>query len=156
MTFYNTKRLHGTLNYRTPDLLSTKSPLLNYQHIILQERSIPVRRIFGDLNKKEPSWGFSCTWTHSISKWSSPKQPDEVLSLCRKVEGLKSPQRPKAVRLSEAAANSIGVTEEREMARIEIATLACRYHQLEQDIEWWAISFLTPRQRAKPLIYQHL
>lgn len=63
------------------------------------------------------------------------KQPDEVLSLYRKVEGLKSPQKPKAVRLIEVASSSIGVTEGREMARIEIATLVRRYHQLEQDIE---------------------
>ncbi len=63
------------------------------------------------------------------------KHPDEVLSLYRKVEGLKSPQRPKAVRLIEVVANSIGVTEEREMARIEIATLVRRYHQLDQEIE---------------------
>lgn len=63
------------------------------------------------------------------------KQPDEVLSLYRKVKGLKSPQRPKATRLIEVAANSIGVTEGRKMARFEIATLVRRYHQLEQDIE---------------------
>ncbi|KAF0821174.1 IS110 family transposase, partial [Cytobacillus firmus] len=63
------------------------------------------------------------------------KQPDEVLSLYREVEGFKSPQRPKAIRIIEVAANSIGVTEGREMARIEIATLVRRYHQLEQDIE---------------------
>jgi transposase len=63
------------------------------------------------------------------------KQPDEVLTLYRKVEGLKSPQRPKALRLIEVAVNSIGVTEGLEMARIEIATLVRRYHQLEQDIE---------------------
>ncbi|MFY2158636.1 IS110 family transposase, partial [Cytobacillus firmus] len=44
-------------------------------------------------------------------------------------------QRPKAIRIIEVAANSIGVTEGREMARIEIATLVRRYHQLEQDIE---------------------
>lgn len=63
------------------------------------------------------------------------KQPDEVLAQYRQVEGLKSPQRPKAVRLIEVASNSIGVTEGREMARIEIATLVRRYHQLEQEIE---------------------
>lgn len=63
------------------------------------------------------------------------KQPDEVLALYRKVEGLKSPQRPKAVRLIEVASDSIGVTEGREMARIEIATLVRRYHQLDQEIE---------------------
>ncbi|WEZ07918.1 IS110 family transposase [Priestia flexa] len=63
------------------------------------------------------------------------KQPDKILTLYRKVEGLKSPQRPKAIRLIEVAANSIGVTEGHEMARIEITTLVRRYHQLEQDIE---------------------
>ena len=63
------------------------------------------------------------------------KQPDEVLSLYREVEGLKSPQRPKAMQIIEVAANSIGVTEGREMARLEIATLVRRYHQLENDIE---------------------
>ncbi|UYZ21708.1 IS110 family transposase [Mesobacillus jeotgali] len=63
------------------------------------------------------------------------KQPDEILTLYRKAEGLKSPQRPKALRLMEVAANSIGITEGREMARIEIATLVRRFHQLEKDIE---------------------
>ncbi|OIK13474.1 IS110 family transposase [Bacillus sp. MUM 13] len=63
------------------------------------------------------------------------KQPDEVLAQYRQVEGIKSPQWPKAVRLIEVASNSIGVTEGREMARIEIATLVRRYHQLEQEIE---------------------
>ncbi|MBT2756775.1 IS110 family transposase, partial [Mesobacillus foraminis] len=63
------------------------------------------------------------------------KQPDEVLTQYRQVEGLKSPQRPKALRLIEVASNSIGVTKGREMARIEIATLVRRYHQLEQEIE---------------------
>jgi len=63
------------------------------------------------------------------------KQLDEILTLYRKAEGLKSPQRPKALRLIEVAANSIGITEGREMARIEIATLVRRFHQLEKDIE---------------------
>lgn len=63
------------------------------------------------------------------------KQPDEILSLYREVDGLKSPQRPKATRLIDVAVHSIGVTEGREMARIEIATLVRRYRQLEQDIE---------------------
>src|SRR5690606_41584559 len=63
------------------------------------------------------------------------KHPDEVLSLYREVEGLKSTQRPKAVRLIEVAANSIVVTEGHEMTRIEITTLVRRYYQLEKDIE---------------------
>ena len=32
------------------------------------------------------------------------KQPDEVLALYREVDGLKSPQRPKAIQLIEVAA----------------------------------------------------
>lgn len=58
------------------------------------------------------------------------KQLDEVLALYRKVDGLKSPQKPKATRLIEVAAESIGVTEGREMARFEIATLVRRYHKI--------------------------
>lgn len=63
------------------------------------------------------------------------KQVDEVLVLFKKVEGMKSPQKPKTKRLIEVAATSIGVTEGREMARFEIATLVNRYNQLEQEIE---------------------
>jgi transposase len=51
------------------------------------------------------------------------------------VEGLKSAQRPKALLLIEVAGNSIGVKKGREMARIEIVTLARNYHQFEQNIE---------------------
>ena len=39
------------------------------------------------------------------------------------------------MRFIEIAAHSIGITEGCEMARIEIATLAHRYHQLEREIE---------------------
>ncbi|NWQ44700.1 IS110 family transposase [Bacillus sp. EB106-08-02-XG196] len=63
------------------------------------------------------------------------KQVDELLVLFKKVEGMKSPQKPKAKRLIEVAATSIGITEGREMARFEIATLVSRYNQLEQEIE---------------------
>ncbi|MGN8841569.1 IS110 family transposase [Niallia sp. HCP3S3_B10] len=63
------------------------------------------------------------------------KQVDELLVLFKKVKGMKSPQKPKAKRLIEVAATSIGITEGREMARFEIATLVSRYNQLEQEIE---------------------
>lgn len=63
------------------------------------------------------------------------KEPDEVLMLYRKSEGLKAPQRPKAARLIEHAGTSIGVTEGQQMARIEVATLVRRYRQLEEEIE---------------------
>ncbi|GAE31782.1 IS110 family transposase [Halalkalibacter hemicellulosilyticus] len=63
------------------------------------------------------------------------KDPDEVLERYRNVDGLKSPQRPKALQLIELAAQSIGVTEGCQMARYEMTTLVRRFHQLEQDIE---------------------
>ncbi|OIJ13460.1 IS110 family transposase [Anaerobacillus arseniciselenatis] len=63
------------------------------------------------------------------------KEPNELLELYRTVDGLKSPQKPKAIQLIDLAAHSIGVTEGRKMARFEITTLVRRYHQLEQDIE---------------------
>jgi len=95
-------------------------------------------RYFPEFTQVFPSFGKMALAALECTPFPSDfhqKQPDEVLSLYRKVEGLKSPQRPKAMRLIEVAANSIGVTEGREMARIEIATLVRRYHQLVQDIE---------------------
>ena len=95
-------------------------------------------RYFPEFTQVFPSFGKMALAVLECTPFPSDlnqKQPDDVLSLYRKVEGLKSPQRPKAVRLIEVAAKSIGVTEGREMARIEIATLVRRYHQLEEDIE---------------------
>lgn len=63
------------------------------------------------------------------------RELDELMTLYREVDGIKSPQKPKAMRLIEVAAKSIGVTEGRQMARYEITTLVRRYHQLEQEIE---------------------
>jgi len=63
------------------------------------------------------------------------KKEDEVLAMYRKVDGLKSPQRPKVVKLLDIASKSIGITEGLQMARLEIATFIRRYHQLEQEIE---------------------
>ncbi|MBD8071642.1 IS110 family transposase [Bacillus sp. PS06] len=95
-------------------------------------------RYFPEFTQVFPSFGKMALAVLECTPFPSDfhqKQPDEVLTLYRKVEGLKSPQRPKAVHLIEVAANSIGVTEGREMAHIEIATLVRRYHQLEKDIE---------------------
>lgn len=64
------------------------------------------------------------------------RQPEELLALYREVEGLKSPQRPKLIRLMQVAETSIGVTEGIEMAHIEITTLVRRYRQLEQELEY--------------------
>lgn len=63
------------------------------------------------------------------------RELDELMTLYREVDGIKSPQKPKAMRLIEVARQSIGVTEGRKMARYEITTLVHRYHQLEQQIE---------------------
>lgn len=95
-------------------------------------------RYFPEFTQVFPSFGKMAMAVLECTPFPSDlhqKQPDEVISLYRKAQGLKSPQRPKAVRLIEVAASSIGVTEGHQMARIEIATLVRRYHQLEQDIE---------------------
>lgn len=95
-------------------------------------------RYFPEFRQVFPSFGKMALAVLECTPFPSDlhqKQPEEVLVLYRKVEGLKSPQRPKAVRLIEVCSNSIGVTEGREMARIEIATLVRRYQQLEQEIE---------------------
>lgn len=63
------------------------------------------------------------------------KEPEELLALYREVEGLKSPQKPKAKQLIECARNSIGITEGQQMAKLEIATLIQRYLQLEKEIQ---------------------
>lgn len=59
---------------------------------------------------------------------------EEWLDQLRQSEGLKSPQKPKARRLQALASQSIGIQEGHQMARIEIATLVCRYRQVEQEI----------------------
>lgn len=95
-------------------------------------------RYFPEFTQVFPSFGKMALAVLECTPFPSDldqRDADELLTLYRKVEGLKSPQRPKAIRLVDIAANSIGVTEGREMARIEIATLVRRYHQLEQDIE---------------------
>ncbi|MFZ0446756.1 MAG: IS110 family transposase, partial [Bacillus sp. (in: firmicutes)] len=97
-----------------------------------------VDRYFPEFTQIFPSFGKMALVVLECTPFPSDiyqKQPDEILDLYRKVDGLKSPQKPKATRLIEIAAESIGVTEGREMARFEIATLVCRYHQLEEDIE---------------------
>ncbi|MGD7009372.1 IS110 family transposase [Metabacillus sp. 84] len=60
---------------------------------------------------------------------------EDLLNRYRQVEGLKSPQKPKARTLLDLASSSIGVTEGQQMARIEIATLVRRYRQLEKEIQ---------------------
>ncbi|ARD47501.1 IS110 family transposase [Sporosarcina sp. P33] len=63
------------------------------------------------------------------------KEPIELVEIYRQVEGLKSPQIPKARKLIDSALISIGVTEGHTMARIEITTLVQRYRQLEKELK---------------------
>lgn len=95
-------------------------------------------RYFPEFTQVFPSFGKLALAALECTPFPSDlvdRQSDEVLDLYRKVEGVKSPQKPKASRLIELASQSIGMTEGREMARLEIATLVRRFHQLEQDIE---------------------
>jgi len=62
------------------------------------------------------------------------KLPEELLVLYRQVEGLKTPQLPKAKQLVEVASKSIGLTEGLMMARIEIAALLKQYHLMQEQL----------------------
>ena len=63
------------------------------------------------------------------------KKPEELLFLYRQVEGMKSPQLPKAKQLIEVAQHSIGLTEGLVMARIEIATLLQQHHLMQEQLD---------------------
>jgi transposase len=95
-------------------------------------------RYFPEFTQVFPSFGKMALAALECTPFPSDlvqKQPEDVLSLYRKVEGIKSPQRPKAIRLIKLAEQSIGVTEGRQMARFEIATLVHRFRQLEEEIK---------------------
>lgn len=97
-----------------------------------------IDRYFPEFTQVFPSFGKMALAVLECTPFPADlhqKQPDEVLAIYREVEGLKSPQKPKATHLIEVATNSIGVTEGRVMARIEIAALVRRYHKLEEEIE---------------------
>ncbi len=63
------------------------------------------------------------------------KTPEELLFLYRQVDGMKSPQLPKAKQLVEVAQHSIGLTEGLVMARIEIATLLTQYKLMQSQLD---------------------
>lgn len=82
------------------------------------------------------------------------QEPDQLLALYREVDGMKSPQRPKAKQLIEVASLSIGITEGKRMAQLEIATLLSRYRQLEQEID--ALTFELEAMVQKTPEYEYL
>ncbi|HET7626930.1 MAG TPA: IS110 family transposase [Bacillales bacterium] len=95
-------------------------------------------RYFPEFTQVFPSFGKMALAALECTPFPSDlaqKQPEVILSLYREVEGMKSPQKPKATQLIHLAGKSIGVTEGREMARFEIAALVRRFRQLEQEIE---------------------
>ena len=63
------------------------------------------------------------------------KSPEELLFLYRQVEGMKSPQLPKAKQLVKAAENSIGLTEGLVMAKYEIATLLSQIKLMQAQLD---------------------
>ena len=63
------------------------------------------------------------------------KSPEELLFLYRQVDGMKSPQLPKAKQLVEVAENSIGLTEGLVMAKYEIATLLSQHKLLQAQLD---------------------
>lgn len=62
------------------------------------------------------------------------KSPEELLFLYRQVDGMKSPQLPKAKQLVEVAEKSIGLTEGLVMAKYEIATLLSQHKLLQAQL----------------------
>lgn len=95
-------------------------------------------RYFPEFMEVFPSFGKMALATLACTPFPSDvanKEPEALLEVYRQVEGMKSPQLPKARKLIACAQTSIGVTEGQTMARIEIATLVQRYHQLEKEIE---------------------
>ncbi|WP_341299573.1 IS110 family transposase [Lysinibacillus sp. FSL H8-0500] len=63
------------------------------------------------------------------------KTLEELLFLYRQVEGMKSPQLPKAKQLVALAPHSIGLTEGLVMARVEIATLLAQYQLMQAQLD---------------------
>ncbi|WP_341300504.1 IS110 family transposase [Lysinibacillus sp. FSL H8-0500] len=62
------------------------------------------------------------------------KQPEELLFLYRQVDGMQSPQLPKARQLVEVAQSSIGLIEGIVMARFEITTLLSQHKLMQAQL----------------------
>ena len=63
------------------------------------------------------------------------KSSEELLFLYRQVDGMKSPQLPKAKQLVEVAESSIGLTEGLVMAKFEIATLLSQHKLMQAQLD---------------------
>ncbi len=110
----------------TDDLSAIKNQMIRW-----------LDRYFPEFTQVFPSFGKMALAVLECTPFPSDltnREPEELLDVYRKVEGLKCPQKPKLIRLMDLANQSIGVTEGLEMARFEITTLVHRYHQLEKEI----------------------
>jgi len=95
-------------------------------------------RYFPEFRQVFPSFGKMALAVLECTPFPSEvvgKSSEELLSLYREVDGLKSPQLPKTKKLMVVAASSIGITEGTAMARFELATLLRNYYQVEADLE---------------------
>jgi len=81
------------------------------------------------------------------------KTPEELLFLYRQVEGMKSPQLPKAKQLVEVASQSIGLTEGLMMARIEIATLLTQHKLMQAQQDELTAQLITLAQQMPDYAY---
>lgn len=95
-------------------------------------------RYFPEFQKVFPSFGKMALAALDCTPFPADvvgKEPIELVKIYRNVEGMKSPQLPKAKKLIAIAETSIGITQGQTMARIEIATLVQRYRQLVKELE---------------------
>ncbi|WP_157404773.1 IS110 family transposase, partial [Shouchella shacheensis] len=136
-------------HYSSPRILHDQEAELrvgaNLRESLTQEQGATKNKIirwldryFPEFRRVFPSFGkmaFAVMEQTPFPEDVNQYETDELLALYRNSEGMKAPQRPKTEQLKEVARLSIGVTEGQQMARIEIATLVRRYHQLEEEIE---------------------
>ncbi len=121
-------RIGSTLRSKlTEDLSSLKNRIIRW-----------LDRYFPEFTQVYPTFGKMAFAT--LEKTPLPqdivgKTAEELVFIYRQVEGMRSPQLPKAKLLVDVATQSIGLTEGLQMARIEIATLIRQYRLLEEEIE---------------------
>jgi len=120
-------RIGSTLRSKlTEDLASIKNRIIRW-----------LDRYFPEFTQVFPTFGkmaLAALEMTPLPQDIEGKTAEELVFLYRKVEGMRTPQLPKAKLLIEASNNSIGLTEGTQMARHEIATLLRQYRLLENEI----------------------
>jgi len=120
-------RIGSTLRSKlTEDLASIKNRIIRW-----------LDRYFPEFTQVFPSFGKMALAALEMTPFPQDikgKTAEELVFLYREVEGMRTPQLPKAKLLIEASTKSIGLTEGEQMARHEIATLLRQYRLLESEI----------------------